>query len=131
MGRFSIAGNFGFGSGPIADPVMLSRNGRRYEYTGGTTIRSGAEVRVETSRPTMAISLGEMDNGSWVIFEVPGFTAAAKGTQQSSLDALRSATATSYFKSDDALWVKLVNQNVAAPAAPAGPGPATSIEVSR
>ena len=134
MGRFSIAGNFGFGSGPIADPVMLSRNGRRYEYTGGTTIRSGAEVRVETGKDTLALSLGEMDNGSWVIFEVPGFTAAAKGTQQSSLDALRSATATSYFKSDDALWVKLVNQNVAAPAAPAGPvgpGPATSIEVSR
>ncbi len=134
MGRFSIAGNFGFGSGPIADPVMLSRNGRRYEYTGGTTIRSGAEVRVETGKDTLALSLGEMDNGSWVIFEVPGFTAAAKGTQQSSLDALRSASATSYFKSDDALWVKLVNQNVAAPAAPAGPGgpgPANSIEVSR
>lgn len=134
MGRFSIARNFGFGSGPIADPVMLSRNGRRYEYTGATTIRSGAEVRLETSKPSLALSLAEMDNGSAVIFELPGFTTAAAGTQQASLDALRSASTTSYFKADDALWVKLVNQNTASTGAPAGaggPGAANSIEVSR
>jgi cell migration-inducing and hyaluronan-binding protein len=132
MGRFSIAGNFGFGSEPITDPVMLARNGRRWEYTGGTTIRSGAEVRVETSRRNMTLSLAEMDKGSWVMFELPGFAVTAAGEQQDSLEALRSASTTSYFKSDTALWVKLVADNVA-PAAPAGPGGPVpnSIEVSR
>jgi cell migration-inducing and hyaluronan-binding protein len=33
-----------------------------------------------------------------VIFQLPGFTTAASGTQQSSLDALRKAGETSYFK---------------------------------
>jgi cell migration-inducing and hyaluronan-binding protein len=132
MGRFSIAGNFGFGSEPITDPVMLARNGRRYEYTGGTTIRSGAEVRVETSRRAMTLSLAEMDEGSWVMFELPGFAVTAAGEQLDSLDALRSASTTSYFKSDTALWVKLVADNIAtaAPAGPGGPVP-NSIEVSR
>ncbi len=71
-GRFAVGGNFGFGSEAIADPVMLSRNGRRYEYTGETTIRSGAEVRVETSKKDLSLSLREMDNGSWVISNCPG-----------------------------------------------------------
>ena len=58
IGRFSIGGNFGeFGAGPIADPIMLSRNGRRCEYTGETTIRSGAEVRVETAQEDLSLSL--------------------------------------------------------------------------
>ena len=88
MGRFSVGVNSGFGNAPITDPVMLSRNGRRFEYTGETTIRSGAEVRVETARDTLSLSLKEMDDGSWVIFELPGFTTAAGGAKQSSLDAL-------------------------------------------
>ena len=50
-----------------------------------------------------------MDAGSWVIFELPGFTTAASGTEQSSLDALRKASDTSYFKDKDALWVKVVS----------------------
>jgi cell migration-inducing and hyaluronan-binding protein len=49
-----------------------------------------------------------MDQGSWVIFELPGFTNAASGTEQVSLDALRSANESSWFKDDNALWVKLV-----------------------
>jgi cell migration-inducing and hyaluronan-binding protein len=49
-----------------------------------------------------------MDQGSWVIFELPGFTNAASGKQQDSLDALRKASETSYFRDKDALWVKLV-----------------------
>jgi cell migration-inducing and hyaluronan-binding protein len=43
-----------------------------------------------------------------VIFELPGFTTAASGTEQSSLDALRDASETSYYVDDDALWVKVV-----------------------
>jgi len=111
FGSFSLGGNFGFGGEPIPDPVMLSRNGRRYEYTGQTTIRSGAEVRVETARPKLSLSLNEMDNGSWVIFDLPGFTTPAGGTPEPSLAALREAKETSYFKDKDALWVKLVVDN--------------------
>jgi G8 domain len=113
FGRFAVGGNFGFGSGPIADPVMLSRNGRRFEYTGETTIRSGAEVRVETGRKSLSLSLREMDDGSWVIFELPGFSTAAGGVQKSSLAALREATQTSYCSEGGTLWVKLVVDNAA------------------
>jgi cell migration-inducing and hyaluronan-binding protein len=108
FGHFSVGGNFGFGGAPIPDPVMLSRNGRRYEYTGPTTIRSGAEVRVETARKDLSLSLNELDKGSWVIFELPGFHNAAAGAAQTSLAALRGAPDTSYFQDGDTLWVKLV-----------------------
>src|SRR5690606_40605640 len=48
FGHFGLGPNMGFGSAPITEPIMLSRNGRRWEYTGQTTIRSGAEVRVRS-----------------------------------------------------------------------------------
>jgi cell migration-inducing and hyaluronan-binding protein len=108
FGRFSLGANVGFGNGPIPDPIMLSRNGRRFEYTGGATIRSGAEVSVETARESLSLSLSEMDAGADVIFELPGFSAAAGGMEASSLDALRSANGTAYFKDDESLWVKMV-----------------------
>ncbi|HYD23602.1 MAG TPA: G8 domain-containing protein [Croceibacterium sp.] len=113
FGHFAVGGNFGFGGEPITDPVMLSRNGRRWEYTGQATIRSGAEVRVETARKDLTLSLNEMDNGSWVIFQLPGFTTTAGGEPQTSLDALRAAPSTSWFKDDNSLWVKLVVDNSA------------------
>ena len=50
-----------------------------------------------------------MEAGSWVMFELPGFTTAASGTAQDSLDALRKATTTSYYKANGSLWVKLVS----------------------
>jgi hypothetical protein len=53
------------------------------------------------------------DNGSSVIFELPGFSTPAGGVEQSSLDALRAASETSYFKAEGALWVKLVVDNAA------------------
>jgi cell migration-inducing and hyaluronan-binding protein len=112
MGRFSIAGNFsGFQAGPITNPIILQRNGRRFEYTGGNTIGSGAEVRVETARESLSLSLSEMDDGSWVIFELPEFTTSAGGVAQSSLEALRDASDTSYYQDGDTLWVKLVVMN--------------------
>jgi cell migration-inducing and hyaluronan-binding protein len=49
-----------------------------------------------------------MDQGSWVIFELPGFANAASGTEQGSMDALRQADETSYFNNRDTMWVKLV-----------------------
>jgi hypothetical protein len=74
------------------------------------------------------LSLNEMDKGSWVIFQLPGFNTAAAGTQQSSLDALRKASETSYFKDKDALWVKVVSNGDSGTGAPGG---ATSLLVSR
>ncbi|AKH44110.1 cell migration-inducing and hyaluronan-binding protein [Altererythrobacter atlanticus] len=130
FGHFGLGGNMGFGSGPIADPIMLSRNGRRWEYTGQTTIRSGAEVRVETGRDNLSLSLAEMDKGSWVIFELPGFTTAAEGEQLDSLDALRAAQGTAYYKDDSTLWVKLVAANAGGPRGP-GRGPGAGLEVRR
>jgi cell migration-inducing and hyaluronan-binding protein len=49
-----------------------------------------------------------MDEDSWLIFELPGFSNAASGAELGSLDALRRASVTSYFRGEDALWVKLV-----------------------
>jgi cell migration-inducing and hyaluronan-binding protein len=87
---------------------------------------------VTTERPNVSLTLTEMDAGSWVIFELPGFTTAASGTEQSSLDALRKASDTSYFKGKDALWVKVVsNGNGASGPIGGGPGAGTSLQVSR
>ena len=88
---------------------MLSRNGKDFKITGNqSTVRAGTEILVKTERQGVSLSLAEMDLGSWVIFELPGFTNAASGAEQPSMDALRKANATSYFRGGDALWVKLV-----------------------
>lgn len=111
MGRLSIDDTKAFpefATGPATDPVVLQRDGKRYEYNGETTVPSGAEVRVATARDKLSLNLREMDKGSWVIFELPGFTSTLGGTAQPSLDALKAASTTSYFKDDKALWVKLV-----------------------
>jgi cell migration-inducing and hyaluronan-binding protein len=114
MGRFSIAGNFpDFGNRPISDPVILVRDGKRFEYNGETTIPSGAELRVDTAKKSMSISLREMNQGSFVILRLPGFTSAAEGTRQESIAALRDAKSTSYYKDGDTLWVKLVVEDAA------------------
>jgi G8 domain-containing protein len=121
----------GRGAAPPQPPVVLSRNGREYAQTA-SNVRSGTEIRVTTERPTMSLILTEMDAGSWVVFELPGFTTAASGTEQSSLDALRKASETSYFKGQDALWVKVVsNGNGARGPIGGGPGGGTSLQVSR
>jgi len=121
----------GRGAAPPQPPVVLSRNGREYTQTA-SNVRAGTEIRVTTERPTMSLILTEMDAGSWVIFELPGFTTAASGTEQSSLDALRQASDTSYFKDKDALWVKVVsNGNGARGPIGGGPGGGTSLQVSR
>ena len=78
----------------------------------------------------MALRLSELDRGSWVIFELPGFTTAATGKAQTSLDALRAASDTSYYKDKDALWVKVVSTGEGARLAGPGAG-GTSVQVSR
>jgi cell migration-inducing and hyaluronan-binding protein len=97
-------------------PIALVRNGKEFKITGDqSTVRAGTEIQVKTERPEVTLSLAEMDQGSWVIFEWPGFTHAASGTEQAGMDALRRASETSYFRDRDTLWVKLV---AAAPVMP-------------
>jgi cell migration-inducing and hyaluronan-binding protein len=54
-----------------------------------------------------------MDDGSSVILELPGFTAATGGVEKSSLAELREAHQTSYYSKDGTLWAKLVVDNAA------------------
>ncbi len=91
------------------EPISLVRNGRVFPITGNqSTVRAGTEIQVRTERREVTLSLAEMDQGSWVIFELPGFANAASGTEQGSMDALRAANETSYFRGGGSLWVKLV-----------------------
>ena len=85
-----------------------------------------------TERPSVNINVKELDTGSWVMFELPGFTTAASGTEQSSLDALRKATTTSYYKGNGSLWVKIVSSGDIRGTGPSqGPGPGDSLQASR
>jgi cell migration-inducing and hyaluronan-binding protein len=94
---------------PPQPPITLVRNGTEFKVAGNASnVRAGTEIEVRTERPEVSLSMSEMDQGSWVIFELPGFANAAAGTEQGSLDALRRANETSWFRSGDALWVKLV-----------------------
>jgi cell migration-inducing and hyaluronan-binding protein len=128
----SLAALRGGPGGPPQPPVTLSRNGKEFTLTGETNIRAGTEIKVTTKRQSVALRLSELDSGSWVIFELPGFTTAASGTEQSSLDALRKASVTSYYKGNDSLWVKLVSTGDVLGSGPgSGPGAGTSLEVSR
>jgi cell migration-inducing and hyaluronan-binding protein len=123
-------GAFGQPAGPPQPPVVVSRDGKAFTLAGETNIRAGTEIKVTTERSSMTLRLSELDSGSWVIFEVPGFTTAASGTPQDSLDALRKASATSYYKGKDALWVKVVSTGEGARISGPGAG-GTSVQVSR
>jgi cell migration-inducing and hyaluronan-binding protein len=115
------------GAAPAQPPVVLSRNGKQYTVTA-TNVRAGTEIKVTTERPNVSLSLTELDRGSWVIFELPGFATAASGAPQDSLDALRKASETSYYKGKDSLWVKMVSNGDPGNGAPGG---GTSLQVSR
>jgi cell migration-inducing and hyaluronan-binding protein len=86
---------FGRPAGPPPPPVVVSGNGAEFTLAGDTNIRAGSEIKVVTERPAVALRLSELDPGSWVIFQLPGFTTAASGTPQDSLEALRAASVTS------------------------------------
>jgi len=113
-------------------PVVLSRNGNEFTANGETNVRAGTEYKVTTERPNLNISVKELDAGSWVMFELPGFTTASAGTEQSSLDALRAASGTSYYKGNGSLWVKVVSSGDILGSGPGqGPGAGDSLQVSR
>ena len=117
---------------PSGPPVVLSRNGKEFTATGATNVRAGTEYKVTTERPSLSLSVTELDAGSWVMFELPGFTTAASGTAQDSLDALRKANTTSYYKGNGSLWVKLVSTGDILGSGPAnGPSGGASLQASR
>ena len=116
---------------PSGPPVVLSRNGKEFTANGATNVRAGTEYKVTTERPTLALSVSELDAGSWVMFELPGFTTAASGTAQDSLDALRKATTTSYYKGNGSLWVKLVSSGDVLGSQAAGASGGASLQASR
>ena len=121
------------GTLPPSIPIVMSRsNGTEFVSNGERNVRAGTEYKVKTERDSVNIRLNELDKGSWVMFELPGFSEAASGTEQNSLDALRMAETTSYFKDDDALWVKVVSTGDIPGRGPGqGPGQGESLEVSR
>ena len=95
---------------PPIEPIVLSRsNGNKFNAYGETNVRAGTEYTVTTETKSLNIRVRELDAGSWVLYKLPGFTRAAAGVEQGSLEALRSATRTSWFKANDALWVKMVS----------------------
>ena len=117
---------------PAGPPVMLSRNGKEFQASGETNVRAGTEYKVTTERPSVNINVKELDAGSWVMFELPGFTTASASTATDSLDALRKASATSYYKGKDALWVKVVSTGDVMGSGPTqGKGPGETLQVSR
>jgi hypothetical protein len=137
VGRLSFINGRGLAFGPISNggpapaslpPVILSRKGKEISIPVGTNVRAGTEIKATTARTTMDLDLIELDAGSWLILEIPGFTKAAAGQQQDSLDALRKASVTSYYKAGDALWVKLVSLGDHGRGGPYG---GVSVQVSR
>jgi cell migration-inducing and hyaluronan-binding protein len=98
----------GLGGRGAAIPIVLSRNGRKLNLTGQITVLAGTEIRAESEAPTLNVQVSEMDPGSWMIVELPGYNTAASGTAVNSLDALRGATSNSYYKGEGSLWVKVV-----------------------
>ncbi len=118
VGRMSFVNGRGLGFGVISGgftpnddqrPVTLSREGQEISIPVGTNVRAGIEFKATTERSELELHMIELDQGNWVIVEIPGFATADSGTAVASLDALRAATDTAYYKADDALWVKLVS----------------------
>lgn len=107
---------------------MLSRGDREHTITaGGSNVRAGTTIKLTTERDQVPLRLTELDQGSWVMFEIPGFNTADAGTQQTSLAALRNASETSWYKENDTLWVKVVSPD----SGPLGLGGNTMVTVSR
>jgi hypothetical protein len=113
---------------PAPGPILVTRAGNEVVTNGETNVRAGSEFTVKTEGNSVNLRVRELEAGSWVMFKLPGFAKAAAGAEQNSLDALRNASATSWFKTNDALWVKLVSTGYKRGS---NPGAADSLQVSR
>jgi hypothetical protein len=118
VGRMSFVNGRGLGFDVISGgftpnedqrPVTLSRAGQEISIPVGTNVRAGIEFKASTERSELELHMIELEQGNWVVVEIPGFATADSGTAVASLDALRASTDTAYYKADDALWVKLVS----------------------
>jgi cell migration-inducing and hyaluronan-binding protein len=98
-----------FSRRPPQAPIALVRNGKEFKIFGDqSTVKAGTEMQVLTEREEVTLSVAELDAGSWVMFELPGFANAMSGTKAGSMDALRQANETAWFNDGDTTWVKLV-----------------------
>jgi len=94
-------------------PITVTRNGKDHKITANqSNVRSGTEMRVNSDREELYLSVREMDQSAWVIFELPGYDHAVSGIRQNSMEALRKASLTSWYKDEDSVWVKLVVSDV-------------------
>ncbi len=137
VGRMSFVNGRGLGFDVISGglnmdadqpPVILSRGDTEITIPVGTNVRAGIEFKATTERTSLDLHLIELEKGEWIIVEIPGFANAASGTPVNSLDALRVATDTSYYKASDALWVKLVSPG---DSGRGGHGGGVTVQVSR
>ena len=113
---------------PAPGPILVTRNGNEVVTNGETNVRAGSEFTVKTESASVNLRVRELEAGSWVMFKLPGFAKAAAGAEENSLDALRNASKTSWFKANDALWVKLVSTGYKHGS---NPGAAESLQVNR
>jgi hypothetical protein len=98
-----------FSRRPPQAPIALVRDGQQFSIFGDqSTVKAGTQMQVVTEREQVTLSVAELDAGAWVMFELPGFAEAASGTKAGSMDALRQANETAWFKDGDSMWVKLV-----------------------
>jgi len=98
-----------FSRRPPQAPIALVRNGKEFKvFSDQSTVKAGTEIQVKTEREEVTLSLAEMDEGSWVMFELPGFSNSVSGMEQHSMDALHLADETSWFNDGESMWVKLV-----------------------
>jgi hypothetical protein len=105
--------NSGFPGLAAGLPITITRNGKDHKITANqSNVRSGTQMRVNTDREELYLSVREMDQNAWVIFELPGFDHAVSGIEQDSMKDLRNASLTSWYKDRDSVWVKLVVSDV-------------------
>jgi hypothetical protein len=109
------------GAGAAAQPpVVLSRNGREYTVTGSTNVRAGTEIKVTTERPSVSLTLN--GTGSRLVGDLraAGIHHRSLGDAAGQPGCAAQASATSYYKGPDALWVKVVSNGDAGTGAPGG-----------
>jgi hypothetical protein len=109
-------------------PTLITRDGKEVVTNGETNVRAGSEFTLKTDGDSVNIRVRELDPGSWVMFRVPGFAKSAAGDEAKSLDAVRSASKTSWYKASDALWVKVVSTGYKRGS---NPGAMETVQVSR
>jgi hypothetical protein len=82
---------------------------------------------VTTERSSVNINVKELDNGSWVIFELPDSHQRSLWYGAGQPGCAAQGHRTSYYKGNGSLWVKLVSTGDVLGSGPGqGPGPETA-----